>query len=147
MTPLLALFLVASIASTNDVDYLAIDVRDRHVIEQHWADPSAPIPVGSLVKPFTALAYGGDYPEFICRGAADGCWLAHGHGRLKFRDAVARSCNAYFLNLARAIDPTTLAVVASKFGIPAPSADTAQARIGLGKDWAIPPIALARAYA
>jgi len=130
-----------------DVDYLVVDVRTREVLRQEWADPGVPIPVGSLVKPFTALAYGGDFPEFVCKGAAGGCWLAHGHGRLKFRDALAHSCNAYFLNLARGVDPETLAVVASKFGIPAPSTDSAEVRIGLGKDWKIPPLALARAYA
>jgi len=149
--PLLTLFFAASIDRKidikQDVDYLAVDVRTREVLERHWADADAPIPVGSLVKPFTALAYGGDFPQFVCHGAASGCWLAHGHGRLKFQDALARSCNAYFLNLARGVDPGTLAVVASKFGIPAPSADSAEARIGLGKDWKIPPIALARAYA
>ena len=147
MIPLLVLFFAASVDTKMDVDYLVVDVRDRHVIQQQWANPDAPLPVGSLVKPFTALAYSGEYPEFICHGASDGCWLAHGHGRLKFREAVARSCNAYFLNLARGVDPATLAVVTSKFGIPAPSANSAEARIGLGKDWGIPPVALARAYA
>src|ERR1019366_156758 len=77
---------------------------------------------------------------------ASGCWLARGHGKLRFREALAHSCNAYFLNLARAVDPTTLFVVAAKFGIPAPAADTAETRIGLGKDWKISPVALARAY-
>jgi cell division protein FtsI/penicillin-binding protein 2 len=147
MIPLLALFVAASISVRKDVDYLVVDVRTREVLQQRWTDADAPIPVGSLVKPFTALAYGGEFPEFVCKGAASGCWLAHGHGRLKFRDALARSCNAYFLNLARGVDPATLAVVASKFGIPAPVGETAEARIGLGKDWRIPPIALARAYA
>ncbi|HLX41982.1 MAG TPA: penicillin-binding transpeptidase domain-containing protein [Bryobacteraceae bacterium] len=147
MIPLLTLFLAASFDLKTGVDYLVVDVRTREVLQQQWTDAGAPIPVGSLVKPFTALAYSGNFPEFICRGAADRCWLAHGHGRLVFRDALAQSCNAYFLNLAREVDPATLAVVASKFGIPAPAADTAEARIGLGKEWRISPLALARAYA
>ena len=147
MIPLLTLFLAASVEVKTGVDYLVVDVHTRHVLRQQWNDADIPIPVGSLVKPFSALAYAGDFPTFVCHGAADRCWLAHGHGRLTFREAVAQSCNAYFLNLARDVDPATLAVVASKFGISAPAADTADARIGLGKDWKISPIALARAYA
>jgi len=131
----------------SDVDYLVLDIRTRQVLQQQWTDPAAPIPVGSLVKPFVALAYGGDFPEFVCQGTAGGCWLAHGHGRLKFREALARSCNAYFLNLARGVDPGTLAMVAAKFGLPAPSTDSVEARIGLGTAWKISPVALANAYA
>lgn len=129
-----------------DVDYLIVDVRTREVVEQHWADASTPIPVGSLVKPFTALAYGDPWPEFLCKGKADGCWSARGHGRMRFREALAVSCNSYFLNLARGVNADTLAVVAAKFGIPGPDADTAEARIGLGTAWKISPLALTRAY-
>jgi cell division protein FtsI/penicillin-binding protein 2 len=123
-----------------------VDVRTRQVVEQQWAGAEKPIPVGSLVKPFVALAFGGPFPEFECRGAANGCWLAKGHGRLGFREALAKSCNAYFLNLARGVDSESLAVVANRFGIPPPSRETPQARIGLGKDWKISPVALTRAY-
>jgi cell division protein FtsI/penicillin-binding protein 2 len=142
----LALFLSAVIGG-GDVNYLSVDIRTREVIDRQWPDADIAIPVGSLVKPFTALAYGGDFPEFVCKGAASGCWLARGHGELGFRDALAQSCNAYFLNLARGVDSSTLAVVSAKFGIPAPGTDSAETRIGLGKDWRISPIALARAYA
>jgi cell division protein FtsI/penicillin-binding protein 2 len=147
MIPLLAMLLAASIDPRAGADYLAVDIRTREVVQNHWPEADAPIPVGSLVKPFTALAYGGEFPEFVCRGAGDRCWLKDGHGRLTFRGALAQSCNAYFLNLARRVDPATLAVVASKFGIPAPVVDTPEARIGLGKDWKISPVALALAYA
>jgi cell division protein FtsI/penicillin-binding protein 2 len=139
------IFLLTLIAA--DVNFIALDVHTRQVIEQKWADVEQPVPVGSLVKPFLALAYGGEFPEFVCKGAADRCWLARGHGKLGFEDALAQSCNAYFLNLAREVDPTTLAVTAAKFGIPPPVNDSAEARIGLGTDWRIPPLALARAYA
>ena len=130
-----------------DVDYIAVDVRSGTIVEQRWADATAPIPLGSLVKPFTALAYGGAFPEFVCKGAASRCWLAHGHGRLRFREALAQSCNAYFLNLARGVDPGMLAVVAGKFGIAAPEVDSAEARIGLGDGWRISPLGLVHAYA
>jgi len=159
MTPLLSLLLAVGMAGGHDVgsdiggtigsavNYIAVDVRSGTIIEQRWADATAPIPLGSLVKPFTALAYSGAFPEFVCKGAASRCWLAHGHGRVRFREALAQSCNAYFLNMARGTDPGTLAVVAAKFGIAAPEVDSAETRIGLGDGWRISPLALVHAYA
>lgn len=138
--------LLAASLGGADVNYVAIDLRTHEVTAREWADADAPIPVGSLVKPFTALAYSGEFPEFVCKGSASRCWLARGHGRMAFREALANSCNAYFLNLARDVHPETLAVVAAKFGIPPPSDDAAETRIGLGKAWRISPMALARAY-
>lgn len=128
------------------MNYIVVDIRTRQVVKQDWPDADKPIPVGSLVKPFTALASSGPFPEFVCKGAQDRCWLASGHGLLRFREALAESCNAYFLRLARDVDPHSLAVVAAKFGIPPPDAETPEARIGLGKDWQISPLALTRAY-
>lgn len=142
MTVLLALLLAAS----PDVNYIAVDVRTRQVVKQDWPDAETPIPVGSLVKPFTALATSGPFPEFVCHGTVDRCWLAKGHGSEQFRDALANSCNAYFLRLAEGVDAHSLAVVAARFGIPPPRADTPEARIGLGKDWQVSPLALTRAY-
>lgn len=140
MTALLALILVA------DVNYIVVDVHTRQVIKQDWPDAETPIPVGSLVKPFTALAASGPFPEFVCRGTVDRCWFQKGHGVEQFRDALANSCNAYFLELAKDIDAHSLAVVAAKYGIPPPTVETPEARIGLGKDWQISPLALVRAY-
>jgi cell division protein FtsI/penicillin-binding protein 2 len=130
----------------SDVNYIVVDVRTRQVMKQDWPDADKPIPVGSLVKPFTALASNGSFPEFECHGTPDRCWLAKGHGVLQFREALANSCNAYFLKLAAGVDANSLAVVAQKFGIPAPDDETPDARIGLGTNWQIAPIALARAY-
>jgi len=140
VTPLLALVLVA------DVNYVVVDVHTRQVLKQDWPDAETPIPVGSLVKPFAALAARGPFPEFVCHGAIDRCWLQKGHGPEHFRDALANSCNAYFLELAKNVDAHSLEVVAAKFSIPPPMADTPEARIGLGRDWRIAPVALARAY-
>jgi cell division protein FtsI/penicillin-binding protein 2 len=140
------LFLVALRLHAADVNYLIVDVRTRQLVKQDWPDSDQPIPVGSLVKPFTALASSGPFPEILCNGAVDHCWLAKGHGRIAFQDALANSCNAYFLQLAHTVDAHSLAVVAAKFGIPPPDAETPEARIGLGTDWRISPLALTRAY-
>jgi cell division protein FtsI/penicillin-binding protein 2 len=139
------IFLLTLIAA--DVNFIAVDVRTRQVIERQWVEAEQAVPVGSLVKPFVALAYGGEVPEFVCRGAVDRCWLARGHGKLGFRQALAQSCNAYFLNLARGVDGATLGVIAAKFGIPQPANDSPETRIGLGAGWRIAPLALVRAYA
>jgi cell division protein FtsI/penicillin-binding protein 2 len=140
VTALLALVLVA------DVNYIVVDVHTRQVVKQDWPGVEVPIPVGSLVKPFTALAASGPFPGFVCRGTIDRCWFQKGHGPEQFRDALANSCNAYFLELAKNVDAHSLAVVAAKFGIPPPTAETPEARIGLGTDWQISPLALTRAY-
>jgi hypothetical protein len=129
-----------------ELNYLIVDARTRELVVSRWPDAAAPVPVGSLVKPFLALAYGGAFPEFDCKGAATACWRAQGHGRLKFSAALAQSCNAYFLNLARLVDGDTLRVTTAKFSLPAPSRQTPEARIGLGDTWRIAPLALARAY-
>jgi hypothetical protein len=118
-----------------DSNYLVLDARTREVVASRWPDASTPVPVGSLVKPFLALAYGGTFPELDCHG-----------GRLKFAAALAQSCNPYFLSLARQVDADTLRITAAKFSLPPPSTSTPEARIGLGDEWRIAPLALARAY-
>ena len=111
MIPLLALIIAAP-----EVSSLTIDVRTREVIEQNWRDAETPVPVGSLVKPFTALAYGEThgfrFPVFTCLGDAGHCWLPQGHGRMGIATAIAHSCNAYFLELARDVHSEALATVA-----------------------------------
>src|SRR4051812_8000691 len=41
-----------------NVSFLLLDARSGSVLASRWDHPDAPIPMGSLVKPFTALAYG-----------------------------------------------------------------------------------------
>jgi cell division protein FtsI/penicillin-binding protein 2 len=139
-------FLLTSALHAADVNYLVVDIRTRQILTQDWPDADKPIPVGSLVKPFLALAASGPFPTLDCHGSVDHCWLRKGHGRIGFRDALANSCNAYFLQLARDVDAHSLAVVAQKFGIPPPDLETPEARIGLGRDWRISPLALTLAY-
>jgi cell division protein FtsI/penicillin-binding protein 2 len=139
-------FFFAIALDAAEINYLVVDIRTRQIVKLDWPDADQPIPVGSLVKPFTALASSGPFPELTCNGAIDRCWLAKGHGRIAFRDALANSCNAYFLQLARNVEPHSLAVVCAKFGIPPPDVEGPETRIGLGRDWQISPLALARAY-
>jgi len=118
-----------------ELNYLVVDARTREVLASRWPDAATPVPVGSLVKPFLSLAYGGPFPELECNGK-----------RMGFPRALAESCNGYFLNLARRVDGDALRVTAAKFSLPAPSGQEPEARIGLGEGWKIAPLDLARAY-
>jgi hypothetical protein len=130
----------------NRIAYLVLDTASGHVICARWPSVERPAPLGSLLKPFVAIAYGEThgfrYPQVMCRGAADRCWKAAGHGRLGLRRALAESCNAYFLALAR-----ETSIDGGRFGLPSPAADsTPEDWIGLNGGWKISPIAIARAY-
>jgi cell division protein FtsI/penicillin-binding protein 2 len=125
-----------------DLSYLLLDVPSRRVIASRWANSDRPVPVGSLVKPFVAFAHRGPFPEIICHGEADHCWKAGGHGWLQLPLAIAHSCNAYFLELARNVDPNALAPL----GLPTPAVPTPETWIGLGNGWPIAPMTLVHAY-
>ncbi len=139
-------------------------------IAQRWNDPEQPIPVGSLLKPFLALAWadlhagaGAGQPQSIvpfptvrCNGKSDGCWRPNGHGDVQLIRALAQSCNVYFLALARDLASSraqSLQHVAAIYGLPAPPVPKADpntlARIwvGLTPEWRVPPRSLVRAYA
>lgn len=86
--------------SSPDLSYLLLD-ENGQVIAQRWEHPERDLPVGSLVKPFLAVAYGQthrEFPKFRCTGKKT-CWLARGHGTLQVREAIAFSCNSYFHQL------------------------------------------------
>jgi cell division protein FtsI/penicillin-binding protein 2 len=128
------------------LEYLVLDLRTHEVLADSFASPSAPIPAGSLLKPFLALAYArthnGTIPTVVCHGHPDRCWKPQGHGSIALTQAIAQSCNAYFLALARDLATADIPY------LPAPPANpTPETLIGLTPDWVIAPEALAQAYA
>ena len=162
------------------VEYLLLDLPTRQTLAMRWAHAELPIPVGSLLKPFVALAYGevhvakyssapfssSQFPVLQCRGRRDGCWRAAGHGSLALEQALAESCNAYFLALARDLSASSVGAgsspnygfaaidrVSASYGLPAPPrassiAGSGEQRIprmliGVTPEWRISPIALA----
>src|SRR5450755_3531991 len=134
-----------------DVSFLLLDAPSGRIIASHWEHPEDPTPVGSLVKPFTALAYGEThdfrFPVSICQGDATECWLAQGHGRMEITTAIAHSCNSYFLDLAREVSPEALDAVALRFNLNPPEPwSLPPALIGLHGSWKVPPLTIARAY-
>ena len=133
------------------VSFLLLDARTGSLIASRWEKTEAPVPVGSLVKPFTALAYGERhdfrYPSFDCHGAKGGCWLPRGHGQITIESALANSCNSYFRMLTAEMTGADLASTARRFGLDPPPANLAGAGLyGLGTEWAISPLNLARGY-
>ena len=133
------------------VSYVIVSTETGEIVEARWERLDEPMPVGSLVKPFTALAYAEShsfrYPVLRCCGAEDECWLPKGHGTVGIEQALAQSCNTYFHQLADRVLWADIETVARRFGLAAPPIDApAGAYIGLGSEWKLQPLAVVRAY-
>ncbi len=136
---------------SDTVSFLLLDASTGKTLASRWGKIDAPIPLGSLVKPFTALAYGEGhaflYPQHICRGTATGCWLPRGHGSVDLSTAIAYSCNSYFRSLTETMTAADVSPTALRYGIDPPAPGTAgPALAGLGNRWLISPLSMARAY-
>lgn len=143
--------ILQEVVQGDGVSYLLLDARTGDLVATNWNDLDNPIPLGSLIKPFTALAYGERhefrYPKHICHGRVDGCWLPHGHGTLDVTGAIAQSCNSYFRQLTEDMTSADLIPAAERFRFPPPADPIRGAALaGLGNEWRIAPIDLARAY-
>jgi cell division protein FtsI/penicillin-binding protein 2 len=106
---------------------------------------------GSLVKPFLAIAYGeqhgGTFPIVHCTGTSSRCWRPAGHGSLGLEEAIAQSCNTFFLELAAGLNRGRAAQTLARYGLGGPGAGApGEAFIGLGTGWKESPLALAKAY-
>jgi cell division protein FtsI/penicillin-binding protein 2 len=135
----------------SNVSFLLLDARTGGVLASRWDNPEKPIPMGSLVKPFTALAYaeahGYRYPQYVCRGTATGCWRPGGHGLVDITSAIAESCNSYFRLLSTSMTAEDVLRVSRRFGVDNPGKELSDAElIGIGNRWLISPIHIARAY-
>jgi len=134
-----------------NASYILIDANTGNVIATNWNDLEKPVPLGSLIKPFTALAYGEAhafrYPKHVCHGTADGCWRPGGHGQVNITQAIAQSCNSYFRSLMKTMTSADLRPALARYRIPAPGEQAAGAALmGLGNEWPIAPIHIGRAY-
>src|SRR5690348_12352930 len=128
--------------SRADVSFLLIDTQTGDLLTLRWDNPRRPIPVGSLVKPFIALAYGEQhafrYPTHVCRGTATGCWLPRGHGDVDLTSAIAHSCNSYFRALTAGMTAAEISPMATRIGLQIPSDDLRGAElVGIGNRWSI----------
>ncbi len=132
-----------------DLVYLLLNDKGQ-IIARRWPAAEKETPVGSLIKPFLAVAYGQtheSFPVYHCYGKKT-CWLPRGHGAIGVRQAIAVSCNSYFHQLLSKAEPGFATLTLQSFGLD--SQDT------LGHDqvdwfeqghgWRAPPLLLARAY-
>jgi len=137
--------------NAGDISYLLLDSNSGALLASRWEDYDKPISLGSLVKPFTALSYAQShefrYPVYECKGESGGCWRPQPHGKLDITAAIRVSCNAYFRQLAESVAVEQIVPVAQTFGLEFPDDDaTSASLIGLGEQWRISPIRMARAY-
>ncbi len=132
------------------LSWLLMDVRTGQMIASRWSDADRSIPVGSLTKPFVALAYAQThvaFPRYTCAGTSSRCWLPKGHGTLSLEQAFTFSCNSYFLQLAKETSQAAIRAVALQYSLPAPPPLSTPAQlIGLDSGWRIAPLELGRAY-
>lgn len=117
------------------------------------AEAGVPRAVGSLQKPWVVAAWAEAHPDArpprVDCTAASGCWLPSGHGRVDLPRAFARSCNTWFLALARETPEELLARALSRAGFDVPRPLSPEAAIGLGPLERLPRVApesLLRSY-
>lgn len=136
---------------SRDISFLLVEARTGRLLVSRWDGPDIAIPMGSLLKPFAALAYGEQhdyqYPGHACRGTRTGCWLPRGHGDVDLTAAIAQSCNSYFRMLTANLTAADVSHTATRFGLDHPGPDVAGAEFaGLGTRWRISPLQVAHAY-
>jgi len=136
---------------SRDISFLLLDAHTGRTLVSRWNHPDSPIPMGSLLKPFTALAYGEQhdyrYPIHTCRGTSTGCWLPRGHGDVDLTTAIEHSCNSYFRMLTADLTAADVSPIAARFGLDRPAQEASGAELaGLGSRWRTSPLRLAHAY-
>jgi cell division protein FtsI/penicillin-binding protein 2 len=134
-----------------NISYLLLDVDSGALIAERWDSENIPIATGSLVKPFTALAYAeghqGKFPVLHCLGKKT-CWLPRGHGTIGITAAIAHSCNSYFHQLSAAISATIAEQTLIRFGLASVTEESSSSTLaGMNKDWKNTPLSVANAYA
>ncbi|MGA8028053.1 MAG: penicillin-binding transpeptidase domain-containing protein [Bryobacteraceae bacterium] len=141
---------VRSFAEERPLHWLALNLTGE-VRDADWPGVAKPVCLGSLLKPFLALAFLATHrqsPVIECRGTLAGCWHPQGHGRQDIVSALANSCNAYFLQLAATLDRAALDTTCLSYGLASPPRIWAPPRlIGLEEGWPQAPLCAARAFA
>lgn len=133
-----------------DLSWLLLD-RFGSITAQHGFESDRAVAPGSLLKPFVASAHGEQhdnrYPQQQCNGTRDRCWYPKGHGVLGLEEALAQSCNAYFLGLARGLEHNRALLTFQRFGFEgATCAVSAPDLIGLTTAWRETPLNIGVAY-
>ena len=109
------------------LSYSVMDAESGKPIAERWPSPETAVPMGSLVKAFLVHRIA---PTTRFRCDPLHCWHPAGHGEMGLTEALANSCNSYFLQAARLLDPTV----------------SPQAAIGLGDNGKLTPREMLSAY-
>lgn len=126
-----------------EAQYILVATGTNTVLDSRWIGSDLPSSMGSLVKPFTALA--AEHKPARCNPAQ--CWLGGaGHGLIDLQQAIAHSCNSYFLQVSASVHPGRLQTVAQRYGLPMPDSLSPAVLTGIGREWKISPVVLAEAY-
>lgn len=102
------------------------------------------MPFGSLLKPFVAAAHGATARPLPVK-ASEAVWQCHARGTMVLADALAKSCNGYFLDWDPGVPLGPYTPVLARLGMGRPPLDMAEA-IGLKPTLLLSPWALAQAY-
>lgn len=134
--------------SSPDLSFYLLDEKGVPIASR-WDNANREIAVGSLIKPFIAVAYGrthAEFPRLRCYGGTS-CWRTSGHGTLGLAEAIAFSCNAYFQQLAPGLDSALALQTFEGAGLSA-NGDGPGKLAGLkaGHGWNASPASLAWAY-
>jgi hypothetical protein len=147
----LALLLWIATAASAQEPALQTWCLDHGRLEMTAGATDAPLAVGSIQKPFVAKAWAQAHadqpsPRYTCAGG-DTCWLKKGHGNVGLATALARSCNAYFRQMAAATPIKELTESLHEAGF-APAPSNPDEAIGLAAPHLlrIPPSQLLEAY-
>jgi cell division protein FtsI/penicillin-binding protein 2 len=124
-------------------EYLLIDFPGGRTIAKHWDNMNDSVPVGSLWKPLLVVASTRN-SHVDCKPGM--CWLPRGHGRIALEEALAQSCNAWFLRHASGLPAGSVESAAKAVGLPAPPKNSPETLIGLDGEWIVRPAAMAHAY-
>lgn len=136
-----------------------LDIRRGVVLAAHGPEflGGAGLPVGSLMKVFTAyalVAAGADASEVhYCppsspeQPATETCWYRPGHGNMSLRSALANSCNSYFRAWLAGRDPGPALALLDKLGLHTGEPPGRPRRALLGFDPAVRPRPIALAWA
>ena len=131
------------------LSYLIADHETGRILAERWDSPSLPVPPGSLLKPFLAVAALGPTAVEPLQVDCDGstCWLPQGHGAVGLRRALAVSCNTYFRSIAVRSSAAEVGATASRLGLAPPPPETpAEGLWGLSPEWRSSPLRLLAAY-
>lgn len=111
---------VALVAETSSGRIIAAAGYDRSASMRRQAGSLYKLPIAIALLRSGRFDAGTPY---VCRGRATlqgetrNCWISNGHGRLRFVEALAESCNLYFRSVASVVSRADILKAARDLGL------------------------------